>query len=58
MCASMWRRTPASPDSSVEKHLKEALGFAPKGDVFPPGGLPRQEGKAKRVFFEGGADLR
>jgi phenylacetate-CoA ligase len=35
----------------VEKHLKERLGFSPKGDVFPPGGLPRQEGKAKRVFF-------
>ena len=34
----------------VEKHLKEALGFSPKGDVFPIGGLPRQEGKAKRVF--------
>jgi phenylacetate-CoA ligase len=35
----------------VEKHLKEKLGFSPKGDVFPPGPLPRQEGKAKRVFF-------
>lgn len=34
----------------VEKHLKEALGFSPKGDVFPIGGLPRQEGKAKRIF--------
>lgn len=34
----------------VEKRLKEALGFSPKGDVFPLGGLPRQEGKAKRVF--------
>ncbi len=34
----------------VEKALKEALGFSPKGDVFPLGGLPRQEGKAKRVF--------
>jgi phenylacetate-CoA ligase len=34
----------------VEKHLKEALGFSPKGDVFAPGALPRQEGKAKRVF--------
>lgn len=37
----------------VEKALKEALGFSPKGDVFPIGGLPRQEGKAKRVFREG-----
>lgn len=35
----------------VEKHLKEKLGFSPKGDVFPPGSLERQEGKAKRVFF-------
>ncbi len=36
----------------VEKHLKERLGFSPKGDVFPPGALERQDGKAKRVFFE------
>ncbi len=36
----------------VEKALKEALGFSPKGDVYPLGGLPRQEGKARRVFFE------
>ncbi|MFZ2470330.1 MAG: phenylacetate--CoA ligase [Methanothrix sp.] len=36
----------------VEKALKEALGFSPKGDVYPLGGLPRQEGKAKRVFHE------
>ncbi len=36
----------------VEKHLKEALGFSPKGDIYKPGELPRQEGKAKRVFFE------
>ena len=35
----------------VEKQLKEALGFSPKGDVFKPGELPRQEGKAQRVFF-------
>lgn len=35
----------------VEKTLKEALGFSPKGDVFAPGALPRQEGKAKRVFY-------
>ncbi len=34
----------------VEKHLKERLGFSPKGDVFPKGELPRQEGKAQRVF--------
>jgi len=37
---------------TVEKHLKERLGFSPKGDVFPPGALERQEGKAKRVFFK------
>ena len=33
----------------VEKHLKEKLGFSPKGDIFKPGTLPRSEGKAKRV---------
>jgi len=38
----------------VEKTLKEALGFSPKGDVFAPGALPRQEGKAQRVFYAGG----
>ncbi len=36
----------------VEKRLKEVLGFSPKGDVFKPGELPRQEGKAVRVFTE------
>jgi phenylacetate-CoA ligase len=36
---------------TVEKVLKETLGFSPKGDVFAPGTLPRQEGKAKRVFY-------
>ena len=38
----------------VEKHLKEALGFSPKGDVFKSGELPRQEGKAQRVFYKKG----
>ena len=38
---------------TVEKHLKEKLGFSPKGDVFPPGALARQEGKAVRVFYQG-----
>ena len=38
---------------TVEKHLKHVLGFSPKGDVFAPGELPRAEGKAKRVFYEG-----
>lgn len=42
----------------VEKHLKEKLGFSPKGDVFPPGQLPRQEGKAKRVFYRDENGLR
>jgi len=36
----------------VEKVLKETLGFSPKGDVFPIGSLPRQEGKAQRVFYK------
>lgn len=34
----------------VAKHLKERLGFLPKGEVFPVGALPRSEGKAKRVI--------
>ena len=34
----------------VAKHLRERLGFLPKGDVFPVGALPRSEGKAKRVI--------
>lgn len=42
----------------VEKKLKEALGFSPKGDVFKPGSLPRQEGKAVRVFYENAADKK
>ncbi|NLN77578.1 MAG: phenylacetate--CoA ligase, partial [Armatimonadetes bacterium] len=37
---------------TVEKKLKEALGFSPKGDVFRPGSLPRCEGKAVRVIYE------
>jgi phenylacetate-CoA ligase len=36
----------------VEKALKETLGFSPKGDVYPIGGLPRTEGKAQRVFYK------
>ena len=35
---------------TVAKHLRERLGFLPKGDVFPVGALPRTEGKAKRVI--------
>jgi phenylacetate-CoA ligase len=38
----------------IEKHLKERLGFSPKGDVFKPGTLPRQEGKAVRVVYANG----
>ena len=34
----------------VAKHLRERLGFLPRGDVFPVGSLPRSEGKAKRVI--------
>jgi phenylacetate-CoA ligase len=37
----------------VEKHLKEKLGFSPKGDIFKPGTLPRSEGKAVRVVRKG-----
>ena len=36
----------------VEKALKETLGFSPRGDVYPIGGLPRTEGKAQRVFYK------
>lgn len=36
----------------VEKVLKEALGFSPAGDIYAPGALPRQEGKAQRVFYK------
>jgi phenylacetate-CoA ligase len=34
----------------VAKHLRERLGFLPKGSVVPVGSLPRTEGKAKRVI--------
>lgn len=34
----------------VEKHLKERLGFSPKGEVLPIGSLPRVDGKAVRVI--------
>lgn len=36
---------------TVEKKLKEKLGFSPKGDIFRPGTLPRTDGKAKRVVY-------
>ena len=41
---------PGVTGHTVAKHLKEKLGFLPKGDVFPIGTLPRTEGKAKRVI--------
>lgn len=34
----------------VAKHLRERLGFLPKGEVVPIGSLPRTEGKAKRII--------
>ena len=41
---------PGVTGHTVAKHLRERLGFLPKGDVFPIGTLPRTEGKAKRVI--------
>ena len=41
---------PGITGHTVAKHLRERLGFLPKGDVFPVGALPRTEGKAKRVI--------
>ncbi len=38
--------------TSPEKFLKEALCFSPKSDVCTIGGLPRQDGKAKRFFYK------
>jgi phenylacetate-CoA ligase len=35
---------------TVAKHLRERLGFLPKGNVLPVGALQRAEGKAKRVI--------
>jgi phenylacetate-CoA ligase len=43
---------PGMTGYTVEKHLKEALGFSPKGDVFPPNTLPRNPGKQQRVVFK------
>jgi len=36
---------------TVSRQLKEDLGFAVDGEVVPKGTLPRNEGKAKRVFY-------
>ena len=41
---------PGVTGHTVAKHLRERLGFLPKGDVFLVGTLPRTEGKAKRVI--------
>ena len=41
---------PGVTGHTVAKHLRERLGFLPKGDVFPVGTLPRTDGKAKRVI--------
>lgn len=41
---------PGVSGHTVAKHLRERLGFLPKGDVIPIGSLPRTEGKAKRVI--------
>ena len=41
---------PGVTGHTVAKHLRERLGFLPKGDVFPIGSLPRTDGKAKRVI--------
>lgn len=41
---------PGVSGHTVAKHLKERLGFLPKGEVYPVGSLPRTEGKAKRVI--------
>ena len=41
---------PGVTGHTVAKHLRERLGFLPKGDVFPVGALPRSEGQAKRVI--------
>lgn len=37
-------------DCVIWNALKEDLEFSPKWDVYPIGGLPRQDGKAERVF--------
>ncbi len=37
---------------TVEKHLKQRLGFSPHGDVLPIGTLPRVDGKAVRVIYK------
>ena len=43
---------PGVTGHTVVHHLKNALGFTPRGDVFPIGSLTRQEGKQQRVFYK------
>jgi hypothetical protein len=44
-------RFQSEAEAGVTGHVvEEALGFSPKGNVRPIDGLPRQEGRAKRVF--------
>ena len=48
------RATYSTEISWVACPIKVRLGFSPKGDVFKPETLPRQEGKAVRVVRKDG----
>ena len=41
---------PGVTGHTVARHLRDRLGFLPKGEVFSVGALPRTEGKAKRII--------
>ena len=41
---------PGVTGHTVAKHLKERLGFLPKGELYSVGSLPRTERKPKRVI--------
>jgi phenylacetate-CoA ligase len=43
---------PQITSGMIGKKLQDALCFLPKCEVHPVGQLPRQEGKAKRVFYK------
>jgi phenylacetate-CoA ligase len=43
---------PQITSGMIGKKLQDALCFLPKCEVYPVGQLPRQEGKAKRVFYK------
>lgn len=45
----------AVSETVLEKHLRDALGFTPRTRIFPIGGLPRHEGKSKRVIRDAGS---